>query len=68
MIAHLDEHAIKAVFHYVPLHSSPVGRSFGERHLPVTDDVSNRLVRLPLFPTLDEHQVDRVIAAVHAFG
>ena len=68
MIAHLDEHAIKAVFHYVPLHSSPVGRSFGERHLPVTDDVSNRLVRLPLFPTLDEHQVDRVIASVRAFG
>ena len=67
MIKHLGEHAIKAVFHYVPLHSSPVGSSFGERHLPVTDDVSERLVRLPLFPTLADHEVDRVIAAVRSF-
>jgi dTDP-4-amino-4,6-dideoxygalactose transaminase len=67
MIKHLGEHAIKAVFHYVPLHSSPVGQSFGERHLPVTDDVSDRLVRLPLFPTLSDHDVDRVVAAVRAF-
>lgn len=67
MITHLGEHAIKAVFHYVPLHSSPMGRTFGERHLPVTDDISDRLVRLPLFPTLDERQVDRVIEAVKSF-
>jgi dTDP-4-amino-4,6-dideoxygalactose transaminase len=68
LIAHLGDHAIKAVFHYVPLHSSPVGRTFGERHLPVTDDISDRLVRLPLFPTLDERQLDRIVSAVTAFG
>ncbi|MCX6519253.1 MAG: dTDP-4-amino-4,6-dideoxygalactose transaminase [Actinobacteria bacterium] len=68
LIAHLGDHAIKAVFHYVPLHSSPVGRTFGERHLPVTDDISDRLVRLPLFPTLDERQLDRIVSAVTSFG
>jgi dTDP-4-amino-4,6-dideoxygalactose transaminase len=66
-IAHLGEHAIRAVFHYVPLHSSPAGLQFGERHLPVTDDVSDRLVRLPLFPSLDEQQLARIVRAVKAF-
>ncbi|MCU1361829.1 MAG: TDP-4-oxo-6-deoxy-D-glucose transaminase, partial [Ilumatobacteraceae bacterium] len=36
LIAHLDRHDVKAVFHYVPLHSSPVGVTFGDWHLPVT--------------------------------
>ena len=67
LIAHLGEHAIRAVFHYVPLHSSPVGLGFGERHLPNTDQISDRLVRLPLFPTLDDHQQSRVIDAVRRF-
>ncbi|MEZ5224994.1 MAG: dTDP-4-amino-4,6-dideoxygalactose transaminase [Ilumatobacteraceae bacterium] len=67
MIKHLGEHAIKAVFHYVPLHSSPMGMTFGERYLPITDDVSDRLVRLPLFPTLEPEQVERVVDAVRSF-
>lgn len=67
LIKHLGEHAIKAVFHYVPLHSSPMGATFGERHLPVTDDISDRLVRLPLFPTLTDEHVERVLDAVRSF-
>jgi dTDP-4-amino-4,6-dideoxygalactose transaminase len=66
-IAHLGEADVKAVFHYVPLHSSDMGRSFGERHLPVTDDISDRLVRLPLFPTLDDRDLERVVEAVRSF-
>ena len=67
LITHLTGVGVAAVFHYVPLHSSPMGLSFGERHLPVTDDVSDRLVRLPLFSTLSDETVERVVEAVRSF-
>lgn len=58
---------IHCVFHYVPLHASPqghlMGRSAGE--LPVTLDIAERLVRLPLWLGLEEHQ-KQVIDAVNA--
>src|SRR5207244_309816 len=42
---------VSAVFHYVPLHSSLAGQRYGRRHgsLAVTDDASDRLLRLPLW-------------------
>jgi dTDP-4-amino-4,6-dideoxygalactose transaminase len=63
-IAQMQEAGIHCVFHYVPLHSAPAGRSFGraEGALPVTDSASERLVRLPLWLGLEAHQ-DRVIEA-----
>ncbi|MNL47044.1 dTDP-4-amino-4,6-dideoxygalactose transaminase [compost metagenome] len=47
---------IGAVFHYVPLHSSPAGMEFGRAHgdLSVTDDIALRLIRLPLWLGLAE--------------
>ena len=61
-IARLKENDIGAVFHYVPLHDSPMGikycRTAGE--LPVTREMSDRLVRLPLWLGLEEHLVDTV--------
>jgi dTDP-4-amino-4,6-dideoxygalactose transaminase len=47
---------IGAVFHYVPLHSSPAGMEFGRAHgdLSVTDDIASRLIRLPLWLGLAE--------------
>jgi dTDP-4-amino-4,6-dideoxygalactose transaminase len=66
-ITEVAEAGVKSVFHYVPLHSAPVGRQYGERHLPVTDDISDRLVRLPLFPELDDPLIDRVLDAVTSF-
>ena len=70
-IDRLRAREIQAVFHYVPLHSAPFGRTAGRVSgtLAVTDDVSDRLVRLPLWLGLEEHQdrvIDEVIAAVHA--
>lgn len=61
----LREFDIHAVFHYVPLHSSPAGKQFGRAHgnLAVTDDSSDRLVRLPLWLGIEEH-MDRVLEAV----
>ena len=43
-------------FHYVPLHNSPAGRRLGRTAgaLPVTEDLSARLVRLPLYPRMDD--------------
>lgn len=63
----LKESGIGAVFHYVPLHSAPAGRRFGRAHgaLAVTDSAAERLVRLPLWPGIEEHQA-RVIKMVGA--
>ena len=58
---------IHAVFHYVPLHSSPMGRARGRAHgsMANTDDLSSRIVRLPLWLGIEPH-LDRVIDAVVA--
>jgi dTDP-4-amino-4,6-dideoxygalactose transaminase len=66
LIEQLAQRQIQAVFHYVPLHSSPAGRRYGKAAGPleVTDDVSRRLVRLPLWVGMSEEEVDRVATAV----
>jgi dTDP-4-amino-4,6-dideoxygalactose transaminase len=67
-IEHMKERGIQCAFHYVPLHSSPRGRSVGRASgaLPVTDDVADRLVRMPLWVGLEDHQ-ERVIDAALQF-
>jgi dTDP-4-amino-4,6-dideoxygalactose transaminase len=69
-IAHLDEHQINSVFHYQPLHLSRMGRLFGGREgdCPVTESVSDRLVRLPFFNDLTEPDQSRVIDRVTKFS
>ena len=59
---------ILTVFHYVPLHSSPAGLRLGRAHdlLAHTDDISARLVRLPLWVGLQEGDVTRVIESTRA--
>ncbi len=54
---------IWSVFHYVPLHSSPAGKRYGRPHgdLNVTNQQSERLVRLPLWVGLSDEQQDRVV-------
>jgi dTDP-4-amino-4,6-dideoxygalactose transaminase len=68
-IAHLRDRGVQTVFHYVPLHRSPQGLALGggRFELGVTDDVSDRLVRLPLFPGLTDGDLERVIEAVRSF-
>lgn len=62
----LRREGILAVFHYVPLHDSPMGRTYGYAtgDLPVTDDVSRRLLRLPLYYTMTEENQSRVVTQV----
>ena len=57
---------INAVFHYVPLHSAPAGRRLGRASgsLDVTDDVSARLVRLPLWAGMTDADADSVVSAI----
>jgi dTDP-4-amino-4,6-dideoxygalactose transaminase len=67
LIEELARQDVNAVFHYVPLHSSPAGRRFGRAAgpLPITDSLSDRLVRLPMWIGLEEFQ-DRVCEVVNA--
>jgi dTDP-4-amino-4,6-dideoxygalactose transaminase len=58
----LRKNGVSSVFHYVPLHSSPAGRRFGRAHgeLSLTTELSNRLIRLPMWIGLNESQQRRV--------
>ncbi|HUE85670.1 MAG TPA: dTDP-4-amino-4,6-dideoxygalactose transaminase [Vicinamibacterales bacterium] len=66
LMRHLRERQILAPFHYLPLHLSDVGRRYGGRdgQCPVTEDVADRLVRLPLFYQLSAADQARVIEAI----
>ncbi len=69
LIRHLKSNGIHAVFHYVPLHSSPAGRKFGRAggSMAVTDDISERLLRLPLYFELGEDDLMQIIRAIETF-
>jgi dTDP-4-amino-4,6-dideoxygalactose transaminase len=68
-IDHLKRHNIWSVFHYLPLHLSEMGRQFGGREgdCPVTEVVSDCLVRLPLYNELTEADQARVVEAIYGF-
>ncbi len=69
LIEHLKARGILSVFHYVPLHLSDMGRRFGGRpgDCPVTESVSDRLVRLPFYNGLNEEDQFQVVEAIKAF-
>ena len=65
-IAHLKEQGILSVFHYVPLHTSKMGRQYGGApgDCPVAELVSDQLVRLPFYNQLSETEQSRVIDTI----
>jgi dTDP-4-amino-4,6-dideoxygalactose transaminase len=69
LILHLKSAGIEAVFHYQPLHLSPVGLHLGgaQGQLPVAEEAAETLVRLPLFEDLTESQQDFIVATVTEF-
>ncbi len=69
LIAHLKARGVMAVFHYLPLHLSEFGARWGGRpgDCPVTESVSDRLLRLPLFYSLTDDQQSQVIDAITGF-
>lgn len=60
---YMRNQGIETTFHYIPLHSSPAGIKYGEkrRHLPWTDHHAARIVRLPLYASLSDEEVDYII-------
>jgi dTDP-4-amino-4,6-dideoxygalactose transaminase len=69
LLSHLRENKIGAVFHYVPLHTSPMGRSLGYREgsLPVTESLSQRIIRLPFFGSITTVEQDLVIRQIGSY-
>jgi dTDP-4-amino-4,6-dideoxygalactose transaminase len=69
LISFLKLRGILSVFHYVPLHLSPMGQRMGGRSgaCPVSEQKSERLIRLPFYNSLSQGDQDRVITAVQQF-
>ena len=64
----MNELGVNAVFHYQPLHSSPAGKKYGKHYslLPVTDDISERIIRLPMWIGFNQQErvKDALISAL----
>jgi dTDP-4-amino-4,6-dideoxygalactose transaminase len=63
VLSTLKQNTVDAVFHYVPLHSSPAGKRYGRTHGPltVTNQQSERLIRLPMWVGLTEQQQNKIV-------
>lgn len=70
LIRHLKQQGILSVFHYLPLHLSDMGRKYGGKagDCPVTEDLSDRLLRLPFYNELTESDQAVVVEALQAFN
>lgn len=69
LITYLKAHGILSVFHYLPLHLSDMGKSYGgkEGDCPVTEDLSDRLLRLPFFNVLTEIDQAHIVSLIKEF-
>lgn len=68
LLSYLNEKGIGATFHYIPLHTSPMGSKLHDgRPLPVTERLHERLLRLPLYPDLRDEDVDLISREVYDF-
>ncbi len=69
LMDHLKSHGILAVFHYLPLHLSPVGRRMGGEpgSLPITESVAGRLLRLPFYYELTRAEQEEVVERIEEF-
>ena len=70
LIDSLRKSGVHSVFHYVPLHSAPAGRKFGRAvgDLAVTNDISDRLLRLPMWVGMEDDQADVIKTILSALG
>ena len=69
LIAHLKKHNIHALFHYIPLHSSPMGQKLGYKQgqFPISESVAERIVRLPFFFELERDEQDFICDKIYEF-
>jgi dTDP-4-amino-4,6-dideoxygalactose transaminase len=70
LISYLREHGVYSVFHYLPLHLSDMGKGFGGEpgDCPVTERVSDQLIRLPFHNSLSSNEQEQVIDLLQAFS
>lgn len=70
LIEHLKGKGILSVFHYLPLHLSEMGRKFGAKtgDCPITEDISNRLLRLPFYSSMTDMEQQKVIEEIKNFS
>lgn len=70
LIAHLKSLGILAVFHYLPLHLSEYAKQWGGKagDCPVTEDVSDRLLRLPFFNSMTPEIQGQIVEAIRGFN
>ncbi len=70
LMNHLRSKNIGATFHYIPLHSAPAGEKLGYKKgdLPLTEEYSTRLLRLPLFPDLTQEECFKVVNEIAAWA
>ena len=59
---------IAATFHYVPLHKSKMGKKFSNSKLPITENIYDRIVRLPLFPDMTKKEINKINKNIKAFN
>ena len=66
-MSHLREKKIGATFHYIPLHTAPAGLQLGYKvgDFPITEDIANRLLRLPLYPEITNEQICYIITEIY---
>ena len=69
IIASLRKKEINPIFHYIPLHSSPAGLKYGRTGgaMTVTDEMSNRLLRLPMYYGMSEEDIEKVMKELTNF-
>ncbi|OQW94336.1 MAG: dTDP-4-amino-4,6-dideoxygalactose transaminase [Beggiatoa sp. IS2] len=69
LIVFLKKHQVLTVFHYVPLHSSPAGQKYGRvsGNLSVTDNVSETILRLPVYYGIKDEEIEFVVDNIHRF-
>jgi len=69
LIQFLKQHQIHSVFHYIPLHSSPAGQKYGRvgSSIQVTDQVSDTILRLPMYYGIHYHEIEFVVERIQTF-
>ncbi|PSN14073.1 dTDP-4-amino-4,6-dideoxygalactose transaminase [filamentous cyanobacterium CCT1] len=67
ILSTLKRSGVQATFHYVPLHSAPAGQKYGRQsgNLTVTEDICDRIIRLPLFANMTFEETDYIISLIH---
>ena len=63
----MQKNGIAATFHYVPLHKSKMGKNYCKYKLPITENIYNRIVRLPLFSDLTEGEINKIMKVIKEF-